>query len=296
MRFMVILPPLVGARLRAGLGGPQTLKTYCRVVQVGAEKPVKDELFDIRGKVALVTGGTSGIGLMIARALLGRGVRCYITGRDLQQVQSIARQLGADGHCHAIAADLGRPDAAAALAADLAAREPRLHLLVNNAGANDTSPLEAVTVEAWDHVLDLNLRAGFFLVQQLLPQLRAAATPADPARVLNIGSIGGLHVPNWDAHAYGASKAALHHLTRSLAKRLGREHITVNAVAPGPFPSRLTDVTSDAVKASVAAHVPLARAGTPEDIEGVVVFLASRAGAYVSGSTIALDGGYLAAL
>lgn len=259
-----------------------------------------DELFSVAGKVVLVTGGTSGIGLMIARALVLRGARTYIAGRDPARTGEVAAQLsaagGAPGACIAVSADLSAADGPARLAEQFARAEARLHLLVNDAGANATGSIETMSVAAWNGVLDVNLRAAFFLVQQLLPQLRAAATPADPARVINMGSIGGLHVPDWDAYPYGASKAALHHLTRALAKRLGRESITVNAIAPGPFPSRLTDTDSDAVKASIARHVPLGRPGEPQDIEGLVVFLASRAGAYVNGSTIALDGGYLAAL
>jgi NAD(P)-dependent dehydrogenase (short-subunit alcohol dehydrogenase family) len=134
------------------------------------------------------------------------------------------------------------------------------------------------------------------LTRELLPLLRAAAVAPDPARVVNVGSIGGLHVPAWEAHAYGASKAAVHHLTRSLAKALGKDNITVNAIAPGPFPSRLTDTASEAVQKSVATYIPLGRPGAAEDVEGAVVFLASRAGAYVNGHTIPLDGGYIAAL
>ena len=255
-----------------------------------------EDLFDIRGKVALVTGGTGGLGSMIARGLLRRGVRTYVVGRDAAQARRAAAALSADGHCIGLAADLAEADGARQLAVEFAALEPRLHLLVNNAGANERGSLGAVTVEDWDTVMNVNLRAAFFLVQHLLPQLRAAASPADPARIVNIGSIGGLHVPNWDAFPYGASKAALHHLTRALTKRLGRDDVTVNAIAPGPFPSRLTDTASDAVKKSIETYVPLRRAGKPEDIEGLVVFLASRAGAYVNGATIPLDGGYVAAL
>jgi len=133
-------------------------------------------------------------------------------------------------------------------------------------------------------------------VQQLLPQLRAGASANDPSRIINIGSIGGLHVPSWEAHGYGASKAALHHLTRSLAKALGKDRITVNAIAPGPFPSRLTDTRSEALRKSIATYVPLDRPGEAEDVVGAVVFLAARAGAYVNGTTIPLDGGYIAAL
>ncbi len=195
-----------------------------------------DELFAIRGKVALVTGGTSGIGLMIARALVKRGARTYIVGRDAGQSRDIAAQLSGTGQCTGLVADLAEAQAPQQLAGQLA-HEEQLHILVNNAGANETGTIDTVSVEGWDKVLNVNLRAGFFLTQQLLPKLRAAATAADPARIINIGSIGGLHIPNWDAFPYGASKAAVHHMTRALTKRLGKDHITVNAIAPGPFPS-----------------------------------------------------------
>jgi NAD(P)-dependent dehydrogenase (short-subunit alcohol dehydrogenase family) len=277
---------------------------------------VTDELFAVRGKVALVTGGTSGIGRMIARGLVRRGVKTYIVGRDLAQGEAVAAELSAenpvnvaandsaearvkslpDDQCIGLAADLSDAHGPERLAAELARLEPRLNILINNAGASESGNLETVSIEDWDKVLNVNLRAGFFLIQHLLPQLRAAATARDPARIINIGSIGGLHIPNWDAFPYGASKAALHHMTRALTKRLGKDNIVANAIAPGPFPSRLTNTDSDAVKKSVQTYIPLRRAGEPEDIEGLVVFLASRAGAYVNGTTIALDGGYLAAL
>jgi NAD(P)-dependent dehydrogenase (short-subunit alcohol dehydrogenase family) len=259
------------------------------------EIDMTDDLFAIRGKVALVTGGTSGIGLMIARALVRRGVRTFIAGRDGAQVREVAAGLAGDGSCTGLVADLSAADGPANLAAQLA-QEPQLHLLVNNAGASERGTLETLSMADWDKVLNVNLRAGFFLSQQLLPKLRSAASARDPARIINIGSIGGLHIPNWDAFPYGASKAAVHHMTRALAKRLGKDHITVNAIAPGPFPSRLTDTESAAVKKSVETYIPLGRPGEPEDIEGLVVFLASRAGAYVNGTTIPLDGGYIAAL
>lgn len=254
-----------------------------------------DDLFAIRGKVALVTGGTSGIGLMIAGGLVQRGVKTYIAGRDGAQVRQIAAAMAGDGQCLGLVADLSTADGPQQLAAQLV-HEPHLHLLVNNAGANETGNIGSLNVADWDKVMNVNLRAGFFLVQQLLPRLKAAATAHDPARIINIGSIGGLHIPNWDAFPYGASKAAVHHMTRALAKSLGRDHITVNAIAPGPFPSRLTDTDSDKVRKSVQTYIPLGRSGQPEDIQGLVVFLASRAGAYVNGTTIPLDGGYIAAL
>jgi NAD(P)-dependent dehydrogenase (short-subunit alcohol dehydrogenase family) len=256
-----------------------------------------DPLFDIRGKTALVTGGTSGIGLMIARGLVARGVKTYITGRDLEVAAQVARELASDGGaCLPLAADLAEPEGPQWLAEAYGLREQRLDILVNNAGAAAAGGLAEATVADWDLVLNVNLRAAFFLAQHLLPRLRAAASDADPARIISIGSIGGLHIPNWEAHSYGASKAALHHLTRSLAKALGKDRITVNAIAPGPFPSRLTDTQADNVKKSVATYVPLGRPGEADDVVGVVTFLASRAGAYVNGTTIPLDGGYIAAL
>jgi NAD(P)-dependent dehydrogenase (short-subunit alcohol dehydrogenase family) len=260
------------------------------------EDGMTDRLFDIAGKIALVTGGTSGIGLMIAEGLVRRGVKTYITGREASRTKEVAERLSATGTCVGLAADLGDPDGPRQLAELIRDAETKLDLLINNAGASEDSAIEGAAVGDWDSVMSVNLRAPFFLVQQLLPLLRAGATREDPARIINIGSIGGLHIPNWEAHSYGASKAALHHLTRSLTKRLGRENIIVNAIAPGPFPSRLTNTESEAVKKSVATYIPLGRPGEAEDIEGLVVFLASRAGAYVNGTTIPLDGGYLAAL
>lgn len=257
-----------------------------------------DPLFALSGKVALVTGGTGGIGGMIARALVARGVRTYLTGRDGQAASVAASTIAAQGGgtCIGLACDLSDPAAPADLARLIAEREDALHLLVNNAGTVANDDLASATATDWDRVMGVNLRAPFLLTQALLPVLRAAAMPDDPARVINIGSIGGLHVPGWEAHAYGASKAALHHLTRSLAKALGAHHVTVNAIAPGPFPSGLTDTASAAVQRSVAANIPLGRPGQAQDIEGAVVFLASRAGAYVNGHTLPLDGGYIAAL
>lgn len=255
-----------------------------------------DDLFSVAGKVALVTGGTSGIGAMIARGFVRRGVKTYIASRDADRSRAAAAELSSEGSCIGLAADLASGEGPASLAALVAEREERLDILVNNAGANDRATIEAATPEMWDFVLNVNLRAPFFLIQHLLPLLRAAASEEAPARIINVGSIGGLHIPGWEAYPYGGSKAALHHLTRALAKRLGPDRILVNAIAPGPFPSRLTDTASDAVKRSVETYVPLKRSGRAEDVEGLTVFLASRAGAYVNGCTIPLDGGYLAAL
>ena len=256
-----------------------------------------DPLFNVSGKVALVTGGTSGIGMMIAQGLVERGVRTYITGRDQAKADACAASLSqSGGECIALAADFTDAQAPAAIAAALGEREERLDILVNNAGAGANGALATSTLDDWDLVLNVNLRAVFFLTRELLPLLRAAASPEDPARIINLGSIGGLHVPNWEAHSYGASKAAIHHLTRSLCKTLGKEHITANAIAPGPFPSRMTDTDAETTKKSIDTYIPLKRAGTAQDVQGAVLFLTSRAGAFVNGHTIPLDGGYIAAL
>ena len=258
---------------------------------------LSDPLFSLQGKTALVTGGGSGIGAMIARGFVARGVRTYITGRDAAQVSDAAREFASEGgSCIGLAADFTVAEGVTRFAEEFAAREARLDILVNNAGTNAPGSLAEMTIADWDLLLDVNLRAAFFLSRELLPQLRAAGSDEHPARIINIGSIGGLHVPNWEAHAYGASKAALHHLTRSLCKALGKDRITVNAIAPGPFPSRMHDTDSESTQRNIATFIPLARAGTPEDAEGLAVFLASRAGSYVNGTTIPLDGGYIAAL
>ena len=257
-----------------------------------------DRLFSLSGKAALVTGGGSGIGAMIARGLAARGVRTYVTGRNAEQIAAFAGTVSAEtgGTCIGLVGDFSTEDGPAELAGRLATDEDRLHILVNNAGTNAAGQLESLATAAWDEIFAVNARAPAFLVRDLLPLLEAAAAPGDPARVINVGSIGGLHVPDWEAHPYGASKAALHHLTRSLAKALGPRNVTVNAIAPGPFPSRMHDTRSPATQAAIAAHIPLGRAGEPEDVQGAVVFLASRAGAYVNGHVLPLDGGYIGAL
>lgn len=258
----------------------------------------RDPLFSLEGKTALVTGGASGIGAMIARGLARRGVRTYITGRDAARTEAAASQIAEQtgGTCIGLAADFSDPDGPVRLAAEMARRENALHILINNAGTNAPGDLAGLTAETWDEVLGVNLRAPVLLVKELHPLLTAQASAQDPARIVMTGSIGGLHVPNWEAHPYGASKAAIHHVTRSLAKSLGPDHVTVNAIAPGPFPSKMHDTASAATQKSIETYVPLKRAGTAEDAEGAVVFLASRAGSYVNGHVIPLDGGYIAAL
>ncbi len=256
-----------------------------------------DELFSVVGKIVLVTGGTSGIGNMIAQGFVSRGARTYITGRDLARTQEAAAKLAASGgECIGLAADLTASDGPKELIDQLKALETKLDVLVNNAGGNAKGPIADTTPDDWDFVMELNVRAPFFLIQQALPLLRAAASPERHATIINVGSIGGLHIPNWEAHPYNTSKAAVHHMTRSLGKKLGADQIRVNAIAPGPFPSGMTDTSLESVQKSIATYVPVGRAGTPEDAQGACIFLASRAGAYVNGSVIPLDGGYIGSL
>jgi NAD(P)-dependent dehydrogenase (short-subunit alcohol dehydrogenase family) len=249
------------------------------------------ELFDLTGKVAVVTGGTRGIGLMMARGLLQAGARVWVSARKADEGERAREELSAHGTVHFVQADLGTEEECRRLAAVVADREDELHVLVNNAGATWGAPLAEFPASGWDKVLDLNLKSPFFLTRALLPLLEEAATDDDPARVVNVGSIDGLHVPPMHTYSYSASKAGLHHLTRVLAKELGPRRITVNAVAPGPFESKMMAATLDVFGSEIAARAPLGRIGRPDDMAGVVVYLASRAGAYVTGAVIPVDGG-----
>jgi NAD(P)-dependent dehydrogenase (short-subunit alcohol dehydrogenase family) len=251
---------------------------------------VKD-LFSLKGKVALVTGGSRGIGLMIARGFVAAGARVYISARKADDCQAAATELSKHGVCFAVPADLSTEAEARRLADKISAREPALHVLVNNAGANWGAPLAEFPDSAWDKVLALNVKAVFHLTRALLPQLEKAASAADPARVINIGSIDGLHVPALETYAYSTSKAAVHHLTRVLARKLASRKITVNAVAPGPFESKMMAQTLRDFGAMIVESCPLKRIGEPEDMAGVAIYLASRAGAYVTGAVIPVDGG-----
>jgi NAD(P)-dependent dehydrogenase (short-subunit alcohol dehydrogenase family) len=251
---------------------------------------VKD-LFSVAGKAVLVTGGSRGIGAMIARGFVEGGARVYITARKAEACQETAAELAKLGHCVAIPADVASEAEANKLAQAVAAHEPALHVLVNNAGANWGAPLAEYPDAAWDKVLAVNVKAVFHLTRALLPQLEKAASAADPARVINIGSVDGLHVPDLETYAYSSSKAAVHHLTRVLAKRLAPRRITVNAVAPGPFESKMMAQTLRDFGKLIVEACPLKRIGEPEDMAGVALYLASRAGAYVTGAVIPVDGG-----
>ena len=250
------------------------------------------DLFDLTGKVAVVTGGTRGIGLMMARGLLQAGARVYISSRKADAGDAAVAELSPFGKVVSIPADLSTEAECVRLAAEVGERE--------DAGAHPgqqrrrdvgRAVLEEFPESAWDKVLDLNLKSPFFLTRAFLPLLEEAGTHDDPARVINVGSIDGLHVPPMHTYSYSSSKAALHHLTRVLAKELGPRQITVNAVAPGPFESKMMAATLDAFGNEIAARSPLGRIGRPDDMAGVVVYLASRAGSYVTGAVIPVDGG-----
>ncbi|MEY4579413.1 MAG: hypothetical protein RL701_4116, partial [Pseudomonadota bacterium] len=202
-----------------------------------------------------------------------------------------AKELSAFGTCISLPGDIGNPAEVKRLAGEIAKREQKLHILVNNAGANWAEPIDVFSESGWDKVVDTNLKAVFFLTRELLPQLRAAGTAVDPARVINTGSIDGLHVPGLDTYAYSSSKAGVHHLTRVLARRLAPENITVNAIAPGPFESKMMAETLRTFGDAIKAACPRGRIGEPEDMAGTAIFLASRAGAYITGAVIPVDGG-----
>jgi NAD(P)-dependent dehydrogenase (short-subunit alcohol dehydrogenase family) len=248
-------------------------------------------LFSLDGKVALVTGGTSGIGAMIARGYVESGARVYVASRKADACEQVAKELSAFGTCLPLPADLSSVDGVRQLAGQLAEREPKLHVLVNNAGANWAAPLGQYPESGWDKVMDLNLKAIFFLTEALIPSLEAAATDTDPARVINTASIDALNVPALDTFAYSASKAGVVHMTRVLAGKLARKRITVNSIAPGPFESKMMKVTLERFGNNIAAQNPLGRIGRAEDMAGAAIYLASRAGAYVTGVNLVVDGG-----
>jgi NAD(P)-dependent dehydrogenase (short-subunit alcohol dehydrogenase family) len=250
-------------------------------------------LFSVQGRVALVTGGSSGIGRMIATGFAAAGAKVYICARSADKIAAAASEIAAEtgGEVIGLTADLSTMPGIETLAASIGDRETALHILVNNAGTLVDAPIDDYPESGWDDVLDLNLKAPFFLMQKLLPLLRADATNERPATVINIGSVGALKVGPREVYAYAAAKAAIHYSVKSLAKRLGPEHITVNVIAPGFFPSEMTKITSDEMERMVIGMVPRRRVGQPEDMAGAAIYLASRAGAYVTGSVIPVEGG-----
>jgi len=251
------------------------------------------DLFSVQGKVAIVTGGSRGIGAMIAQGLVENGVKTYITSRKAEECQQTAEALSEFGECIALPFDLATLDGITGFVKAFTASEKQLDILVNNAGATWGAPLATYPESGWDKVLDLNLKSPFFLVQQLLPQLKAAASPTTSARIINIASINALAHPHMDNYAYTASKAGIIYLTKHLAGDLASENITVNAIAPGFFPSKMTAHLEDHID-EIAKAIPCGRIGSVTDITGTAIYLSSAASSWVTGVTIPVDGGMVA--
>ena len=263
----------------------------------GTAMSVIENLFGVAGKSVVITGGSRGIGAAIAETFVWAGARVYICARRAAEVEETAHQLSAFGTCRAIAADLSSETGRQAFIAALMAHETALDVLINNAGTIWAAPLAEYPETGWDKVFDLNVKGLFFFIRDLVPMLRAAGRPGAPARVINVGSIDAFHVPRHETFAYSASKAAVHHLSAHLAHRLAPDHITVNVIAPGLFPSRMLAGTLEARgEEALVAPIPLRRLTGPDDMAGAAVYLASKAGAYVTGAVLPVDGGFATTL
>lgn len=252
------------------------------------------DLFSLSGKRALVTGGAQGLGRMIAEGLLRAGANVAITSRKANVCEAAAAEMASLGTCIALPADLSTPEAAVDLVARYRAAVGGCDILVNNAGKTWGGNIDSFPDKAWPGVMAVNVQTPFTMVRELLPELDASGTLDDPARVINIGSVAGRKTERLHAYSYAASKAAIHMLSRDLAGDLAERNITVNAVIPGFFPTKMTAHMREAdekVDPALLAHIPLRRLGRPDDIAGIVVFLCSRAGAYVTGAEIPIDGG-----
>ncbi len=253
-----------------------------------------NNLFDIKGKVAVITGGSRGIGYMIAQGFVEAGAKVYIASRKAGDCDAAAAELCKLGECISIPADLSTEDGAKLLGDAIKAREEKLDILVNNAGATWGAEFEEFPVSGWDKILDINVKGPFFLTRELMPLLKIAASDEDPSRIINIGSVAAFGTGG-EAFSYGASKAAIHQMTRNWAAIFAKDRVTVNCIAPGPFPSKMmafiTD--NDEARKAIEETVPLGRIGSPEDAAGLAICLSSRAGAYMTGNIIPLDGGGL---
>ncbi len=252
-----------------------------------------DSLFGLTGKTALVTGGAKGIGRMISEALLQAGARVFISSRSAADCEAAAAEMSALGECHAVPYDLTQVENIEALAADLDSAGHGLDVLVNNSGATWGAPLEEFPESGWDKVMNLNVKSPFFLVQKMLPLLERGARAEAPARVVNIGSVAGMLAGTQSAYSYMASKAAIMHLTKGLAKDLAARHITVNAIAPGFFESKMTRhySASDEMLNFILAGIPLGRMGEPREIGALTLYLCGPAGAYTTGAVVPCGGG-----
>ena len=253
------------------------------------------ELFSLVGRVALISGGTSGIGLMIAKGFVQAGAKVYVASRKADACEQVATELSQWGECIGIAADLSAEGGARKLADEIVSRESKLDILVNNAGTTWGAPLKDYPDKAWQRIMTLNVQAMFNLTRDLLPLLEAAASPEHHAKVINISSVAGMSNASMSAYAYGPSKAAVNQLTRMLASEFARKKICVNAIAPGLFPSKMTDfmMPDENAQQAIGANIPLGRVGSEKDMQGLSLFLASAAGDYVTGAIIPIDGGEL---
>lgn len=251
------------------------------------------DLFDISGKVAVVTGGANGLGRMIVEGLVKAGAKVYFTSRKESDAKEAESALSAHGQCIGLVADLTTAEAVTALAANLREREKAIHILINNAGKTWGAPLESFPDKAWPSVMAVNVQTPFTLIRDLLPALKRGGEPDDPARIINIGSLAGAKAERLSAYSYSASKAAVHHLSRVLAADLAEHLVTVNAIMPGYFPTNMTShIRADQEKLdALVDRVPLRRLGREADIVGTCIFLSSRAGSYVTGANLAIDGG-----
>ena len=257
-------------------------------------------LFSVEGKVVVITGGSRGIGEMIAAGFLANGAKVYISSRKAEACDAAAARLQAEfgGECISIPADMSTLPAIEGFAKEFQSREEKLDVLINNAGVAWGAPLEEFPEVGWDKVMNTNVKGPFFLVQKLLPQLEAAATFDEPARIVNVGSVDGIQTPVFDNFSYGPSKAAVHHLTRVLAAHLIKRNIIVNAIAPGPFPTYMLSTgvggggnTETTDWDAVGRSNPRGRVGKAEDIAGLAIFLSSKASGFTVGEVITCDGG-----
>ena len=248
------------------------------------------DLFSVTGKVVLITGGSRGIGEMIARGFVDGGAKVYISSRKADVCESVASELSQFGTCIAVPADLSSEAECHRLAEEIASREDHLEVLINNAGATWGAPMAEYDEAAFERVFALNVKGVFHLTKFLRPLLEVNGTADEPSRVINIGSIDGIHVPIMETYAYSASKAAVHQLTRHLAKAMAPK-VTVNAIAPGPFESKMMKSTLEAFGDTIAKGAPMKRIGRPDDMAGAAIFLSSRAASYITGVILPVDGG-----
>ena len=248
-------------------------------------------LFDVKGKVALVTGGSRGIGLMITRGFVDNGVKCYVSSRKAEACDAVAAELSQIGECVSLPMDLSTVEGCQALAEQIGEQESKVDILVNNAGASWGAPIDEFPEKGWDKVMDINLKGPFFLTQKLLGLLRAAASEESPARVINIASIDGYKNNSIETYSYAASKAGMMMLTRHMARNLAKDNILVNAIAPGPFESQMMEWTLENFGDQIRASNPRRRIGVAEDMAGAAIFLSSKASDYIVGETIKVDGG-----